>query len=134
MKKVFLLFGIAAFSSASAQQNDLFDIQKHLQKKNVEDKKSVEKNNITLPLNRPKTYSNIYLGNKPENYYTLPNGDKVVTISGYNMPCVQPDMLQFQTMPNIANNSPFNFNYSPNRIQPGQIPNGSNPFRFIVSR
>jgi len=30
MKKVFLLFGIAAFSSASAQQKDLFDIQKHL--------------------------------------------------------------------------------------------------------
>lgn len=34
MKKIFLLFGIAAFSAASAQQKDVFDIHKHLQKKN----------------------------------------------------------------------------------------------------
>ena len=38
MKIVFLLFGIVAFSGASAQQKDLFDIQKHLQKKQQESK------------------------------------------------------------------------------------------------
>ncbi len=32
MKKIFLLFGVAAFSSASAQQKNLLDIQKHLDK------------------------------------------------------------------------------------------------------
>ena len=30
MKKVFLVFGIAAFSSASAQQKDVFDINRHI--------------------------------------------------------------------------------------------------------
>ena len=31
MKKNFLLFGIAAFSSASAQQKEMFDINRHIQ-------------------------------------------------------------------------------------------------------
>lgn len=132
MKKIFLLFGIAAFSSASAQQNDLFDIQKQLQKKQAEDKKTVEKNTMLLPFKKPTTYGNLYSGKIPEEYYTLRNGDKVVTLSLDNMPCVQPDMRQFQNMPNLAYDKRFNF--APQRPEPGQIPNGSGYYRMIVSK
>ncbi len=132
MKKVFLLFGIAAFSSASAQQNDVFDIQKHLQKKQAEDKKTIEKKTMILPFKKSTTYSNLHLGYKPEASYTLPNSDKVVTLSLDNMPCVQPDMRQYQTMPNVVYDKQFNF--SPQRPKPGQIPNGAGYYRMIVSK
>jgi len=132
MKKIFLFFGIAAFSSASAQQNDLFDIQKHLQKKQTEDKKKAKSNSLVLPFNKPIIYTNPSLGNRQQSSYTLPNGDKVVTTSPYNMPCIQPDMRQYQTMPNVAYGNPFNF--SPLKPQPGQIPNGAGYYQMIVSK
>ena len=90
MKKVFLLFGIAAFTTVSAQQNDLFDIQKHLLKKQAEENKRVD-----LPTNKPFVYTPTNLNNNPAESYTLPNGDKVVISSLDNMPVVQPDMRQF---------------------------------------
>ncbi len=44
MKKMFLLAGIIAFSVASAQQNDIFDIQEHLTKKNQLNKELAKDN------------------------------------------------------------------------------------------
>ena len=128
MKKILLFFGIAAFMSASAQQNDLFDIQKHLLKKSADNNNLVKKKNIDLPLiNNP-----LYINNNPVDSYTLSNGDKVVISRLDNMPCVQPDMQQFQRMPNIAYQEKFNF--STQQLLPGQIPNGSKPFSLIVHR
>ena len=88
MKKAFLFFGIAAFTSASAQQNDLFDIQQHLLKKSADNNKLVKKKNIDLPF----IYNPLQINNSPVDSYTLSNGDKVVILKLDNMPCVQPDM------------------------------------------
>lgn len=132
MKKVFLFFGIAAFTSVSAQQNDLFDIQKHLLKKQAEENKLVENKSINLPSIKPFIYNPPHLNNNPVDSYTLPNGDKVVISNLDNMPCVQPDMRQFQRMPNLAYQEQFNF--STQQLLPGQIPNGSKPYSMITSR
>jgi hypothetical protein len=132
MKKVFILFGIAAFSSASAQQNDVFDIQKHIQQKIVKEKEKAEK---TIFKGFDKCWGTSLskrtrLTNMRD--FILPNGDKVITLPIDNMPCVQPDLHQFQTMPNVAYDKPFNF--SPQRPKPGQIPNGAKQYRMIVSK
>ena len=132
MKKVFLFFGIAAFTSASAQQNDLFDIQKHLLKKQAEENKLIENKSINLPSIKPFIYNPPPFNNNPVDSYILPNGDKVVISSLYNMPVVQPDMRQFQRMPNLAYEGQFN--YYPQLVLPGQIPNGSKPYSMITSR
>jgi hypothetical protein len=129
MKKVFLLFGIAAFSGASAQQKDLFDIQQHLQKKQAEDKKVAEKKINPFP------YNNHYSGNIRELSYTLPNGDKIFNPPLGSMPCVKPDMRNFLIMPNLANGKVLpGYNYYPQKVKPGQIPNGSRPYRMIASK
>ena len=133
MKKIFLLFGVAAFSSATAQHNDLFDINKHIQKKRTEGKKAAEKK-LLLSSIKPFQHYNSYSTNKANLSYVLPNGDKVVILGQDNMPCVVPDMRQFQHMPNLANKEQFNFNYSPQKVLPFQIPNGSIPFRMIASK
>lgn len=132
MKKVFLLFGIAAFTAASAQQNDLFDIQKHLLKKQAEENKLIENKSINLPSIKPFIFNSPPFNNNPVDSYILPNGDKVVISSLDNMPIVVPDMRQFQRMPNIAYQEQFNF--SPHQVLPGQIPNGSKSYSMITSR
>lgn len=133
MKKVLLIFGIAAFSSASAQQKDLFDIQKHLEKKQAEGKKAAEENSFVLPLFKKPQMVDPFINNLHTLSYTLPNGDVVLYGNG-TMPCVKPDMSQFQAMPNLADNNQFTFNFYPQKIQPGQIPNGSRPFSMIISK
>jgi hypothetical protein len=132
MKKVFLLFGIAAFSAASAQQKDLFDIQKHLQEKLDKDKKVAKKNKISFPFSTLFISSTTDFKDNSLSSYFLPNGDKVIILSLDNMPCVQPDMQQFQIMPNVFYEGQFN--YAPLKALPGQIPNGSVPFKMIVSK
>jgi hypothetical protein len=131
MKKVFLLFGIAVFSSASAQQKDLFDIGIHLQKKQAESKKAAEKKNMLLP---PRNIFNLYIpytANQSDLSYLLPNGDKVIILGQDNMPCVVPDMSQFQNMPNPSFQR-SNSSFVPFTKGPGQIPNGALPFSMIV--
>lgn len=125
MKKVFLLFGIAAFSTASAQQNDLFDIQKHLQKKQAEEKKIDEKIRLVLPRLKKVTLYNSYTKNNPTLSYPFPNGDKVITLGQDNMPCLVPDIRLFQAMPNPGYNKSFLDNLSHSSRQYGQIPNGA---------
>lgn len=135
MKKVFLLFGVAIFSSASAQQKDLFDIQQHLQKKQAEDKKAAEKIKLLLPPLTSFKFYTPYTTNKTGLSYTLPNGDKVVILGQDNMPCIVLDMNQFQTMPNVISGigNPH-YDLLPPVRKPGQIPNGALPFRMIVSK
>ncbi|MBC7873626.1 MAG: hypothetical protein H7Y01_06510 [Ferruginibacter sp.] len=134
MKRIFLLFGIAAFSSASAQQNDLFDIQKHLQNKQARDNKADEIYKLQLPRFQKFNLYTPTVSNKPDLTYLLPNGDKVITLSQDNMPCVVPDMKMFQAMPNISYDGDSPYASLPRTKLPGRIPNAATPFRMIVSK
>lgn len=119
MKKILLIIGILFFSFASAQQNDLFDLQKHIQGKIKESKIKA------LVPNQPIEYPQI----KPSSSYILPNGNKVVILPEDNMPCVEPDMSQFN-MPNLAKSDKLLLN----KWQPGQIPNLIPHFRISPSK
>jgi molybdopterin converting factor small subunit len=127
MKKVFLLFGISAFSAASAQQNDVFDVNKHVQDF-LKKKNGIQKNNT------PSLFDNFYTNGNTESpaklSYTLSNGDKVYILPVDNMPCVVPGYSQ-NNMPNISDpniyyNSPLFKNNTP-----GTIPNAVKPYRLI---
>jgi hypothetical protein len=132
MKKVFLLFGLAAFSSASAQQKDVFDIQKHLDKM-VKDKKNPG------AVARPSE-KNTYLIN--HGFFTygsnlspiLPNGNKVYLLDPGNMPCVVPDMKQFTTMPNVSNPNTYFESLAFRNDIPETMPNAVKPYRIIASK
>ena len=133
MKKIFLLFGIAAFCSASAQQKDVFDIQKHLNQL-VKDKKFPGA--VFKPFNKTRPLINYYgYPLYSQNLsHILPNGDKVYTLSQDNMPCIVPDMKQFNNMPDISNpNEYFELLQFRNHV-PGTIPNAVRPYRLIASK
>jgi hypothetical protein len=131
MKKIFLLFGIAAVSSASAQQKDVFDMNRHIQgvlkNKNSSGTggKIFEADNI---------YRNKLSQSQPKLSHILPIGDKVYILSRDNMPCVVPDMGQFTSMPNISN--PKEYFSSPlfKNNTPGSMPNALQPYRLIDSK
>ena len=96
MKKVFLLASILAFSFASAQENEFFNIEKYMQKKQQDLKKSQVRirrfpENVT-------PYS--VTSSQPKLIVELPNGNKVYALTQDHMPCIKPDMNQFN-MPNI---------------------------------
>jgi hypothetical protein len=124
MKKIFLFFGVAAFTSASAQQNDFFDVDKHLQKKN---KKlpvlSIPKTwNFSFPEFIQENFS-VYPFNGSNNYTVLPHGNKIYSLSQDHMPCIVPDMKEWGIMPNLAYyhlSHPYNWH---NKKEFGQIPN-----------
>jgi hypothetical protein len=135
MKKLLVIAGLAAFSFASAQQKDIFDIQKYLQKKQAEEKLQKMKDRF-IPSNpsNPKFYL-------PESLYppqarlsqTLPNGNKIYLLPMDNMPCIVPDKDQY------ADNMPpapkkfelFDTQQRNNRQQPGAIPNPAYPWKII---
>lgn len=110
MKYLFLLAGIAAFGFASAQKDELYYFKKQLEKK--------QQNSIVLlPKYQPPVLllpQNNYLPQK-DIAYILPDGNKVSALPQDNMPCVMPDMNQFN-MPNVG---------SPEMLHPGRnvIPN-----------
>ena len=130
MKRVFLLFGIAAFCSASAQQKIVFDINKHLQ--GLMNKK---KNSSTVikPFKTNKFYNIGSHKSILKLSHTLPNGDKVFTQSQYNMPCIIPDLRQFTAMPNISNPNVYFESLLSRQQLPGTIPNAVRPYRLIAS-
>ncbi len=127
MKKVFLLFGISAFSAASAQQNDVCDVNKHVQDF-LKKKHGIQKNNTPSLIDN--FYTNINTETLSKLSYTLSTGDKVYILPVDNMPCVVPGYFQ-NNMPNISNpniyqNSPLFRNNTP-----GTIPNAVKPYRLI---
>lgn len=124
MKKVFLIFSIVAFSSASAQRKELFDIQKHIEKKQLDGKKAAQKNKFSLPAFKKFQFTRPIKTSPSLLSYSLPNGDVVIYGNG-TMPCIKPGLSQFQNMPNLSSKGQFNFNFSPHKAQPGQIPNAS---------
>ncbi|MEO6613303.1 MAG: hypothetical protein ABIT05_15575 [Chitinophagaceae bacterium] len=131
MKKILLIFGLAAFSAASGQQKDVFDIGQHLRKKQADGKKLAEKKNMALPFLKNFPVVDPYLTSRPSESYTLPNGDKVIISSIDHMPCIQPDMRQFRVMPSVQPdirrfrtmpNVSAQFTYSPGYVKAGQLP------------
>ena len=117
MKTLFLLSGLITFSFASGQNNDLFDVNQHLKKLNSDKKAKLEKQNLFKPFN---DYSGLFGTKKTKSFFLL-NGDKVITLPQYNMPCVVPAMKKFQSMPNAGNS----FDIKRNKY--GAIPNPSSP-------
>ncbi len=120
MKKIFLFLFILAYSFASAQQNEFFNIQKYMQKKQAESKKTQFKiqpftNNLITSFH-PSSL-------QPQLMYELPNGNKVYALPQDHMPCIKPDMSQFN-MPNSFKQKP----YRPFLLKtPGIIPNPAVP-------
>jgi hypothetical protein len=133
MKKLLVIAGLATFSLASAQQNDFFDIQKHLQKKLAEEKSQKMKDRF-IPSNPQNPI--IHLSQdlpQAKLSQTLPNGNKVYVLPLDNMPCIVSDkdqyadnMLQapkkFELFDKLQRN---------NRQQPGAIPNPAYPWKII---
>ncbi|MBL7723513.1 MAG: hypothetical protein JNK27_05155 [Chitinophagaceae bacterium] len=126
MKKIFLVFGVFALYSANAQQKDLFDIEKYLQKKATENNgikfRQQTFDKFKIPDSSPGTYPiiNSYIGVFS---HKLPNNDRVYILPTDNMPCVVPDLKEFYVMPNAGINSNIILQ---NRI--GQIPNPAKSF------
>jgi hypothetical protein len=126
LKKVFLLIGIFSTGTAVAQQSDLFDTGKHLQKKG-------QGKNIKSWALPPRTGAgqNTFLTtpySKAKLSQQLPNGNRVYLLPVDNMPCVTPDMTRFRSMPNAASDFPqFIFR----QRNQGRIPNPAPPFTII---
>jgi hypothetical protein len=93
MKKMFLFIGINSFYSVNGQQKELFDIDRHLQNKSTKKAplKLYDKPAIEFKSNRNHFTLN----------YMLPNGDKVFTSPGYNMPVIIPGNSLVYNMPTL---------------------------------
>jgi hypothetical protein len=128
MKKVFLLFGIAAFGSASAQQKDAFDFNGRFKEL------IYKKGDSVFVINPSAIIMNTNTGSAGQGYnfsYTLNNGDKVFVLNVDNMPCVVPDMNQFKVMPNIARPDENFMAQIGKQNLSGKIPNPAPPFMII---
>ena len=115
----------------TAQQKDVFDIQRHLDKIS-KDKKLPGA--VFIPFNKTRPFINcgfpLY---SQEISHILPNGDKVYTLSQDNMPCIVPDMRQFN-MPNSSDPDKYFESLIFRNDSPGAIPNAVRPYRLIVSK
>jgi hypothetical protein len=103
MKKLSVLLAFTGISfAASAQQNNFFDIQKYLQKKQKETKPFIK------PLIIKPSFQNQFTLFKTDKMnsmgkfsHALTNGDRVYLLPKDNMPCIIPDMSKFNT-PNLS--------------------------------
>ena len=120
MKRIFLLLGIAGFTTASAQQKELFDINMHLKKKHAE--KSIATPKTKEDLQRANPFQ--FKSNKKLTTYSfaLPTGNKVYRAPAYHMPIIVTDMRQFNKMPNVIIGETIA------TIFPTRIPNAAPPF------
>ena len=57
------------------------------------------------------------------NYTLLPNGNKILSLAPDNMPCIVPDMAQWNTMPNPAFHSLSHHRLLHDNYSIRQIPN-----------
>jgi len=123
MKRALLLFGLASFTGISAQTQDLFDINKHLEKKGNLTNRKVS---FTQKL---KQTSKIEI-NRLVQVLTLPNGDKVVSSPKYNMPIVTLGNNFIYYMPTLY--MPFYKDFLSKL--PGRMPNGSVEYNLSIIR
>jgi len=95
MKKIFFFACILACSFASAQQNEFFDIQKYMQKKQ-KDSDRIKFKIHSFPENIAIAYYTFSL--HPRLINELHNGSKVYALPQDHMPCLIPDMSQFNML------------------------------------
>jgi len=84
MKYLFLIAGITIFSFVSAQNDEVYYLQKQIKKKPGLKIKGLPNYQSSIPIQPQK-----------ELVYTLPDGNKISALSQDNMPCIMPDMSQF---------------------------------------
>ena len=84
MKYLFLLAGITTFSFVSAQNDEVYYLQKQIKKKRGLKITSLPNYQSSIPIQPEKDL-----------VYTLPDGNKVAALPQDNMPCIMPDMSQF---------------------------------------
>lgn len=115
------------YTQQMLSKKELFDIEKHLQKKTTE-KTGLKfgqetPGKFSVPESSPGSFPiiNSYKGTFS---YKLPNNDRVYILPTDNMPCIVPDMKDYDVMPNAGNNSNILLQ---NRI--GEIPNPAKPFK-----
>ncbi|HKZ67739.1 MAG TPA: hypothetical protein VJ111_15340 [Chitinophagaceae bacterium] len=87
MKYLFLLATVTVFSSVSAQNDEVFYLQKQIKKK-------LEKRVTGFP----NYQSSIPVQPQKDLAYILPGGNKVSTLPQDNMPCIIPDMSQLKCL------------------------------------
>lgn len=113
---------MAGIFQAAAQQKDIFDADQYLQKKRF-DKKSKE---FQIP---PATLFQIHKGRNYQNTFRAIQNN--IFYHTGNMPCIRPDMRQFKTMPNLADNiAVWDFR----KKGPGVIPNPAYSVFFIAGK
>jgi hypothetical protein len=131
MKKILLAGGLFSFISAIGQQDDFFDIENHLEKKSGE--KRYRSFNRLYP-DRPNNPIFQSLNRSSQSMATLshilPNGDKVYLLPMGGMPCIVPDMKQFN-MPLAGNKGDYLQSLPGKAPQAGRIPNAITPYRMI---
>lgn len=131
MKKILLIIGIAAFSPAFAQQKELFNIDTYLQK--TYKAKKLPKA-LVIPTGKESSLiANQFYFQGPNLSHISSNGDKVYILGQDKMPCVVPDMSQFN-MPNISNPTDYFKSLAFQQTLPGTIPNAVRPNRLILSK
>lgn len=134
MKKVISIFSITAFISsfAVAQQNDFFDIQKHLQEKFRKEQEEKQKEKILSLTKEPRlTFIKTQAPPLAKLSHTLPGNIKVYLLPLDNMPCVVPDMKKYHEMPNTASKNKLVLQNLLNRDMAGTIPNPAGPRQII---
>lgn len=135
MKRLTLFLTVTSFTiAASAQQDDFFDIQKHLQKKRKENKPAIQPL-LAKPLlqNKATAFQLINWYNQRKLSHLLENGDKIYLLSQDNMPCIIPDMKQFNT-PNVSKrHSNFYIPFLPKNTL-GAIPNAASQHKIIITK
>jgi hypothetical protein len=127
MRKIFLATSLLGTIAASAQQEDFFDIQKHLKKKT--ESKNTLANTYTLPSNQSQL-----LGSPPYSFNNLNEKKKAIKNNLYlelikkrryglipqaigSMPCLTTDLSTFN-MPNCFDPKGEMARY----LQPGDLP------------
>jgi hypothetical protein len=111
MKKILLVIAVFSFGLIHAQQKDVFDIQKYLEKKSADDKNAI--------INSPYVLKPL-AGTNNQTVWFVENGNTVTILPQDNMPCIVPDMSQYNMPVVKATIQPYNIP-NPAYPSPGKI-------------
>ncbi len=125
MKKISLIVGLLVFGAASAQRKDLFDIDAHLQKK-------IGLKKMLKPTQHQGLNGPINPGAPTTNFFQYYNNSMIQLLPQDNMPCLRPDLRQFN-MPNAAAWSEFDM-LNKSKNEAGKIPNPASPGKIFPKR
>ena len=130
MKKILLIAGVTGFITATAQEPGFFDIQKHLEKKSKNSFRPLLRKPTQMFPSTPKLSESLKPDRLATLSHSLPNGNPVYLLPQDNMPCIVPDMNQFNMLSEKKIN-PYLNPFSENNHVPDRIPNLIIPFKII---